>query len=120
MVKQDAEQLDALFGALSDTTRRDMLRHLSDGPQRVSDLAAPFEMSLAGASKHVKVLERAGLVRRTVQGRTHWCELEATQLAQVHEWLTYYKRFWNRSLDALEALLRAEDEAASRQGKEDA
>ena len=120
MVEQNPEHLDNIFRALADPTRREMLRRLSRGGQRVSDLAEPFAMSLAGASKHLKVLEKAGLVRRRVQGRTHWCELEAARLAEVHEWLAYYKRFWSRSLDALEAALKAEDEAAkAKQNKEE-
>lgn len=97
---------------MADSTRREMLCRLSEGERSVSELAEPFAMSLAGASKHVKVLEHAGLVRRTVRGRTHWCELDAENLANVYEWLGYYKRFWNRRLDALEALLKAEDERA--------
>lgn len=109
MVEQHPQQLDSIFRALADPTRREMLRRLSDGGQRISDLAEPFAMSLAGASKHVKVLENAGLVRRSVRGRTHWCELEAARLAEVYEWLAYYKRFWNRRLDALEAVLQEED-----------
>ncbi|QIB67704.1 winged helix-turn-helix transcriptional regulator [Kineobactrum salinum] len=120
MVEQNSQQLDNIFRALADPTRREMLRSLTEGEQRVSDLAEPFAMSLAGASKHIKVLESAGLVRRSVRGRTHWCELDASHLAEVHEWLSYYKRFWNRSLEALEALLRSEDEAgASTDSKED-
>ncbi len=120
MVEQNPQQLDSVFRALADPTRREMLRRLTEGEQRVSDLAEPFAMSLAGASKHIKVLETAGLVRRSVRGRTHWCELDATQLVHVHEWLSYYKRFWSRSLEVLEALLRAEDEAgASADSKED-
>lgn len=114
MVEQNPQQLDNVFRALADPTRREMLRRLSEGGQSVSDLAEPLPMSLAGASKHVKVLEHAGLVRRTVRGRTHWCELDASSLAEVYEWLGYYKRFWSRSLDALEALLLAQDEDGER------
>lgn len=115
MVEHNSEYLDRVFRALADPTRRDMLRRLAAGEQCVSDLAEPFEMSLAGASKHVRVLENAGLVRRRVRGRTHWCELEALRLAEVDAWLSYYRRFWNRSLDTLEAPLRNEDDAASDQ-----
>lgn len=118
MVEQKPEQLDSIFRALADPTRREMLRRLSSGRQRIGDLAEPFAMSLAGASKHVKVLENAGLVRRSVRGRTHWCELDASHLAEVHEWLNYYKRFWNRSLDTLEALLKAEDNEIKVERKE--
>lgn len=111
MVEQNPQQLDNVFRALADPTRRAMLNHLARGERSVSELAAPFSMSLAGVSKHIKVLENAGLIHRTVRGRTHWCELDAGHLAEVYEWLGYYKRFWNRSLDTLDALLQAEDEA---------
>ena len=106
MVELDAPQLDAVFHALGDATRRRMLRHLADGERSVGELAAPFEMSLAAASKHVKALERAGLVRRRVTGRTHFCRLEAQALAQAHAWIGFYERFWSDRLDILEDLLR--------------
>lgn len=112
MVEQQPATLDAVFHALSDATRRSMLRELSEGERSIGALAAPFSMSFAGASKHVKVLERAGLVRRRVVGRTHYCRLEAAGLAEAQGWLSYYERLWNRRLDVLEALLRAEDEHA--------
>ncbi|WP_173934448.1 metalloregulator ArsR/SmtB family transcription factor [Chelativorans sp. Marseille-P2723] len=107
---ENSAVLDAVFHALSDSTRRRMLRALAKGEQSVSALAAPFSMSLAGASKHVKVLERAGLVRRRVDGRIHYCRLDAARLAEAEAWLRHYERFWNRRLDTLEALLRAEDD----------
>lgn len=110
MVEQNATALDAVFRALSDSTRRAMLRELAEGERSIGVLAAPFEMSFAGASKHVKVLEQAGLVRRRVAGRTHYCCLEATRLAEAEAWLRYYERFWSSRLDTLEALLKAEDE----------
>jgi DNA-binding transcriptional ArsR family regulator len=106
MVEQRAEHLDSIFHALADPTRRDMLRRLSLQERTVSELAAPFEMSLAAASKHVKVLEQAGLIRRTVRGRTHVCRLAPEALADAHEWLRFYERFWNERLDALERELR--------------
>ena len=74
-------------------------------------------MTFAGASKHVKVLEGAGLVRREVRGRTHLCSLDAARLAEAEAWIRYYERFWTSKLDTLAALLRAEDEAAARKGK---
>jgi DNA-binding transcriptional ArsR family regulator len=86
-----------------------MLRSLADGERSVGELAAPFEMSLAAASKHVKALERAGLVRRRVMGRTHVCSLEAQPLEGAHEWIGFYQRFWSGRLDVLEGLLRQED-----------
>ena len=111
MVEYSMPALDTVFQALTDATRRAMLRSLADGDRNIGELAAPFAMSLAAASKHVKVLERAGLVRRLVKGRTHICRLEPGPLAAADEWLRFYEQFWNRKLDALEALLKAEDSA---------
>jgi len=89
-----------------------MLRDLAAGTRTVGQLAEPFDMSLAAASKHVKALETAGLIRREVRGRTHYCRLEAAPLASAHAWLGFYERFWIGRLDALEALLRQEAEDA--------
>ena len=116
MVEQ-YEQLDSVFHALADRTRRAMLRQLAAGPSNIGDLAAPFAMSLAAASKHVKVLERARLVRRDVIGRTHMCSLDARPLHAGAEWMRHYERFWNERLDTLEQLLRAEDAEKSQTGK---
>ncbi len=109
MVNNNAEQLDTLFHALADPTRRAMLNDLRHAPLPVSALAAPHAMSLAAASKHVKVLERAGLLRRSVQGRTHLCALNAAPLHTGLEWIRHYEQFWTQRLDALETLLREED-----------
>jgi DNA-binding transcriptional ArsR family regulator len=106
MVERHVDELSRVFQALADPTRREMLHSLAGRERTVSELAAPFRMSLAAASKHVRVLERAGLVQRTVQGRTHHCRLDAARLAEAQEWLAYYERFWNRRLDALDALFR--------------
>ncbi|MBU1378631.1 MAG: metalloregulator ArsR/SmtB family transcription factor [Alphaproteobacteria bacterium] len=108
-LQQQPARLDAVFHALGDATRRHMLRDLAGGQRSVGELAAPFDMSLAAASKHIKALEKAGLVRRSIQGRTHICRLEPRPLAAAHEWIAFYERFWGSSLDALEGLLRAED-----------
>ncbi len=107
--------LDAIFRALSDPTRRAMLTALEEQPRSVSDLAAPFAMSLAGASKHVRVLEDAGLIRREKRGRERRCHLAPAALAAAHAWLSRYARFWSARLDALEHAL-AEDAAAARLG----
>jgi DNA-binding transcriptional ArsR family regulator len=104
-----SDTLDAVFRSLADPTRRAMLRMLSDGERSVGELAEPFAMSFAGASKHVKVLEEAGLVRRTVHGRTHSCGLVASRLAEADAWFDYYSRFWTARLDTLEGVLRAEN-----------
>jgi DNA-binding transcriptional ArsR family regulator len=109
MVEYLSHTLDPVFHALGDPTRRQMLRQLSAGARTVSELAAPYDMSLAAASKHIKVLEGAGLLSRDVQGRTHMCRLNAGPLANAHDWLTFYEKFWISRLDALEALLKAED-----------
>jgi DNA-binding transcriptional ArsR family regulator len=113
MVEQSAPQLDTVFHALGDATRRRMLRELAVGERTVTELAQPFAMSLAAASKHIKALENAGLLRREVRGRTHVCRLDPGPLANVYEWLSFYERFWSERLDVLEQLLRAEDERQS-------
>jgi DNA-binding transcriptional ArsR family regulator len=101
--------LDAVFHALGDATRRRMLRDLAGGQRSVGELAAPFDMSLAAASKHVKALEKAGLVRREVRGRSHICRLEPRPLEDAHAWIAFYERFWGNRLDTLEGLLRGDD-----------
>lgn len=75
----------------------------------MSQLAEPFEISLAAASKHIKALENAGLIRREVHGRTHLCRLDPGPLASAYEWLSFYERFWTNRLDVLARLLREED-----------
>jgi DNA-binding transcriptional ArsR family regulator len=113
MVEQSAH-LDAVFHALSDPTRRAMLGHLAERERTIGELATPFSMSFAGASKHVRVLENAGLVTRTIRGRTHLCRLRAARLAEANAWLRRYERFWTDRLDMLEQLLREEDARKSR------
>lgn len=109
MVELLAPELDTVFHALGDPTRRRMLRQLADGERTVSQLAGPFSISLAAASKHIKTLESAGLIRRDVRGRTHFCRLDPGPLASAHEWLSFYERFWSGRLDQLERLLRDDD-----------
>src|SRR5262249_12917862 len=92
--------------ALADPTRRAMLRSLTLAERSISELAGPFHMSFAAASKHVKALEKAGLVRRRIEGRTHMCELEARRLSEAHDWLSFYEQFWTLRLDDLERELR--------------
>lgn len=100
-----------MFHALSDPTRRAMLKSLAQSQRTVGELAAPFAITLAAASKHIKVLERAGMVSRSVQGRTHVCSLDARPMHAGMEWIRHYEKFWTGRLDALEALLEAEDAA---------
>lgn len=109
MVDSRSTVLDAVFHALSDPTRREMLASLAREPQKVGELAEPFDISLAAASKHIKVLERAGLVERSIEGRTHLCRLRVRPLHAGIEWLRHYERFWKGRLDALESLLREDD-----------
>lgn len=117
MVELQGESLDAIFHALSDGTRRAMLAKLADGgPRTIGDLARPFDMSFAGASKHVKVLERAGLVSREIRGRTHHCRLDAERLREADQWMARYRRFWTSRLDTLEALLNAADKEETSDG----
>ncbi len=108
MVKSESQQLDRLFHALGDATRRQMLQALAAGEQTVSELAQPFDMSLAAVSKHIKALEAAGLVRREVRWREHRCRLNAAAMAEAHAWLSHYEKFWTGRLDTLESLLREE------------
>lgn len=86
-----------------------MLAQLAGRDCTIGELATPFAMSFAGASKHVRVLERAGLVTRMIRGRTHVCRLRAAQLAEADAWLRHYERYWTDKLDMLEAILREED-----------
>jgi DNA-binding transcriptional ArsR family regulator len=110
MVDSSSARLDDVFHALSDPTRREMVRRLSRGEHSVTELAEPFRMSLAAASKHIKTLERAGLVRRVIDGRVHRCRLQAKPLARAHAWLGFYERYWSRRLDALEAMFAGKEE----------
>ena len=108
MVEFDSPHLSVVFQALADPTRRGMLARLAVGEKSIGQLAAPYEMSFAGASKHVKVLEEAGLLSRRKSGRSHICTLEAEPLAQAERWLRQWECFWNVRLDRLEALVEGE------------
>jgi DNA-binding transcriptional ArsR family regulator len=113
MLEERPAALDSVFHALSDRTRRAMLRSLATGEHNIGELAAPHRMSFAAASKHVKVLEQAGLVRRRVDGRAHVCRIEAAPLATADQWLRFYERFWSERLGLLDNLLHAEDQEAA-------
>ena len=117
MVKYSPTQLDDVFQALADPTRRAMLGSLRKQPLSVGELAEPFDMSLAAASKHIKLLERAGLIERSVQGRTHLCRLNAQPMHAGMEWIRHYEQFWTQKLDALEALLCAEDDPSAKSAR---
>jgi len=105
MVKRQAD-LDALFGALADPTRRRLVAVLAAGPRTVGELAGPFDMSLVAVSKHLQVLERAGLVARTRRGRSTECTLRPKPLQSVADWVAHYEEFWSARLAALDQLVR--------------
>jgi DNA-binding transcriptional ArsR family regulator len=109
MVKR-TEGLDETFAALADPTRREILVALAQGDRSVSDLAAPFNMSLPAVSKHLGVLERAGLITREREGRVRRCRLEREPLADALQWIAAYGRFWEQSFDSLERLLATQGE----------
>lgn len=113
MVEHSSDALDAVFHALASPIRRAMLRRLEREAHSVGELAEPFDISLAAASKHIKVLESAGLVHRSVQGRTHLCRLNPRPMHAGMEWIRHYETFWNKRLDELEALLLDKDRSKS-------
>jgi DNA-binding transcriptional ArsR family regulator len=101
-------RLDTTFRALADPTRRGMLATLALGEKSIGELAEPFAMSFAGASKHVRVLEDAGLIARRKVGRTHLISIDAKPLEEAERWMRQWERFWNASLDRLQALVEQE------------
>jgi DNA-binding transcriptional ArsR family regulator len=101
MVKYSELDLDATFGALSDATRRGILARLAQGEASVSDLAAPYDISLPGVSKHLRVLERAKLIARRKDGRVNRCRLVAEPMKDAAEWIERYRQFWEQQFDAL-------------------
>ena len=102
------DDLSTVLGAIAHPSRRAILRRLADGPARVTEIAAPFDMSLNAVSKHLKVLEGAGLVDRDVQGRDHLIQFRAEPLRAVSQWVHEYERFWTQRLDRLEQYFRNE------------
>jgi DNA-binding transcriptional ArsR family regulator len=111
----DDAAMNDVFHALAHDARRAMLAQLASGDLTVGQLAEPFAMSLEAASKHIRVLERAGLVRRTVEGRRHICRLSPEPLASAYSWLRFYERFWNARLDALADLFAARGKKGKKQ-----
>jgi DNA-binding transcriptional ArsR family regulator len=109
--------LDLAFAALADPTRRQIIHRLARGRTRVTDLALPFEMSLNAVSKHLKVLERSGLVERERLGREHYLQLRGAPLREVVRWASQYERFWNERLDALGEFLATQPENGDGQEK---
>jgi DNA-binding transcriptional ArsR family regulator len=120
MVQQDisAARLDATFSALADPTRRAILARLASGETSVSELAEPFEMSMPAISKHLKVLERAGLIERGREAQWRPCRLEAGPLRDVAKWIEHYRRFWEQSFDRLEQYLREVQKKEKKNGRE--
>jgi DNA-binding transcriptional ArsR family regulator len=104
------DRLDSVFHALGDRTRRALLARLASRPARVTELARPFSMSLPAVSRHIRVLEAAGLIARSVDGRVHQCALAPTPLKSAEAWLSHYRRFWAGNLEALARLVEAEGE----------
>jgi DNA-binding transcriptional ArsR family regulator len=114
-------ELDQVFSALADPTRRAILRRLTRRPATINEIAKPFPVSLNAISKHVMTLERAGMVRREIKGRKHYCWIEPGPLREANEWLEHYRQFWEQRLDALEAYVARRYRAAGRKvghGKE--
>jgi DNA-binding transcriptional ArsR family regulator len=108
-----AMNLDDTLVALADETRRSILKQLASGEARVTELAAPFDISLNSVSKHIRLLERAGLVRRRVAGRDHFLALDPKPFDELSQWMLRTREFWNTRLDVLEAALRADDAIAA-------
>jgi DNA-binding transcriptional ArsR family regulator len=109
MVDNQEARLDIVFRALGDRTRRHMLQRLSRGEHTVSELAEPYDISLAAASKHIQSLERAGLVRRTVRGRIHYVRIDPRPLERADDWLRAYEKLWDTRIERLIELLRHPD-----------
>jgi len=101
------QQLDSIFHALADSTRRGILTQLAQGEAVVTELAEPYDMSLAAISKHLTVLEKAELIKRHKDGRIRRCELQAAPLETAADWITFYKQFWDAQLDSLENYLES-------------
>ena len=108
MVKYTEQQLSQIFSALSDPTRRAMLLRLAKEEMSVTVLSHPFGITKSAITKHLKVLENADLLGRTIEGRVHRCRLKAEPLAAISEWIVFYEKFWNNKLDALDAYLTEE------------
>jgi len=117
MVKYPSKALDRTFAALADPTRRRILAHLARGDQCVTRLARPHAMSLPAISKHLRVLEKAGLLRRRRYGRVHEMQLAAEPLKQAAQWVEEYRKFWEGSLDRLAQYLEETNKPATRKGK---
>lgn len=112
----DNSDLDDIFFALSGSTRRQILGHLRPGAATIQELAAPFDVSLNTVSKHIRVLERAGLIRREVRGREHYCHLRPNPLMEAAAFIRRYERFWNDRMDAMEAMIDVSERSSEGEG----
>src|SRR4029077_18528229 len=110
----ESAKIDRVFSALADPTRRAILRSLSGRPATIKEIARPFPVSLNAISKHVMVLERAGLLRREIQGREHHCWIDPRPMREANAWLEYYRQFWEERLDALEVYVARKFKAAKK------
>lgn len=117
MVKYSSPLLNRTFAALADPTRRRILAHLARGHHRVTDLAKPYDMSLPAVSKHLRVLEKAGLLRRRRYGRVHQLQLEAKPLKEAARWVEEYRKFWEDSLDRLAEYLENTGDTSTKKGR---
>jgi DNA-binding transcriptional ArsR family regulator len=113
---QTSQHLDRVFFALSDATRRGILAHLAQGSTTIGELAAPYAMSKPAISKHMKILENAGLIERVISGRQHQCTLTTAGLKTAEDWLNFHRSFWESRFDALSSFL-AEEESKQRSKK---
>ncbi len=114
MVKYSVNNLDKTFAALSDPTRRAILGRLALGEVSVTELAEPFKMSLPAVSKHLRVLEKAGLLKRSKKGRVHRLSLDSEPMKDVAEWIAFYRKFWESQFDALAKYLKDQQEREKR------
>jgi len=108
-MQQSSQQLDRVFFALSDSTRRGILARLAQGSSTIGELSAPFQISKPAISKHMKILENAGLIQRKISGRQHQCTLTTAGLKTAEEWLNFHRKFWESRFDALTDLLHQEE-----------
>jgi DNA-binding transcriptional ArsR family regulator len=116
MVKSNAVRLDSIFHALSDSTRRAILRDVSSKEKTVGEVAKPYAMSLAAVSKHLKVLEEAELIARERRGSFQIVKLNAKSLRPADDWLAFYEKFWNRQIDALQSYLEKGEDDGDKRG----
>jgi DNA-binding transcriptional ArsR family regulator len=106
MVNYNQRQLDLSFGALAHPIRRGILARLSTGDATIAELAKPFKVSAPAISKHMRILEEAGLLSRKIEGREHRCRLEQKRMKEAQEWIEAHRKFWNDKFDALELYLK--------------